>query len=131
MRIALIQTDIIWENPSQNRLRIDAMAHSIKGKADLMVLPEMFTTAFSMDATGLAEEMNGPTVQWMKALAKETNAAITGSIIIKEGGHYFNRLLFVKPNGAIEAYDKKHLFTLSGEDKAYTKGSERKIIEFM
>lgn len=131
MRVALIQTDIIWENAVENRLRLGAMIQSVNGKADIMVLPEMFTTGFSMNAKALAEDMDGPTVAWMKGLARQTNAAITGSIIIKENGRYFNRLLFAMPDGTVETYDKKHLFTLAGEDKNYTGGTERKIVEFM
>ncbi len=131
MKIALVQTDIVWENPVQNRLRIGAMIQSISGKTDVIVLPEMFTTGFTMNAAEMAEDMDGPTVTWMKALAGQTTAAITGSIIMKENDQYFNRLLFVKPDGSVEAYDKKHLFSLAGEDKVYTKGSNRKIIEFM
>jgi predicted amidohydrolase len=90
----------------------------------------MFTTAFSMAPEPLAETMDGETVSWMKSVAKAKNAAITGSIIITENGNYYNRLLFVFPSGEIKSYDKRHLFTLSGENKTYTPGKERLVVDY-
>lgn len=130
MKVALLQTDIIWENPLANRLLLESEIFSCADKFDLLVLPEMFTTGFTMAAKNFAETMNGETIQWMQHIAKTTKAAVTGSLIIIENQNYYNRMVFVSPKGTIEFYDKRHLFSLVGEDKNYTKGTEKKIIEY-
>ena len=119
LEIAIIQADLIWENPIENRLKFDQFFSKINN-VDLLVLPEMFTTGFSMTPTPFAETMNGETVKWMQQNASKLNAAIVGSIIIKEENQFYNRMLFVHPNGHIEHYDKRHAFTLAGEHKEYT-----------
>ena len=130
MKIAIIQTDLIWENPKANRVQFKQKINTITHHVDLIVLPEMFSTGFSMFPESLAEKMQGETVNWMLNLAKDKNIAICGSIIIEENGHYYNRFLFVHPNGKIETYDKRHLFSLAGEHKQYTQGTEKVIIEY-
>lgn len=97
---------------------------------DLIILPEMFTTGFTMNAAAMAEPVGGKTFQWMRQMAKQANAAVTGSFIVKEGGQYFNRLHFVYPDGSLEKYDKKHLFSLAGEDEPFTAGEERLILDY-
>ncbi len=130
MKVALIQSPLNWENPIENRNYFHEKINSIKEKVDLIVLPEMFTTGFTMHPEGLSETMEGDTIRWLKDLAKSKDLAITGSLIIKENESYYNRLLFVHPSGEIQQYDKRHLFTLAGEDKSYTQGSNKLIIEY-
>lgn len=130
MRTALLQSPLVWENARANRNYFSEKINAISEVVDLIVLPEMFTTGFSMTPEPLAETMEGETVAWMQSVAKNKNAAITGSIIIVENNNYYNRLLFVFPSGEINSYDKRHLFTLSGEDKAYTRGKDKQIIEY-
>jgi len=130
MKIALIQAPLLWENPKQNRNYFEDKINSIRETIDLIVLPEMFTSGFTMNPKAVAESMQGETVLWLQALAKAKNAAITGSLVIEENGNFYNRLVFVLPSGAIKTYDKKHLFTLAGEDKAYTSGTQKMLIEY-
>ncbi|GFZ82459.1 amidohydrolase [Aquaticitalea lipolytica] len=121
---------MVWENPSQNRLNFLNKIDSITQPVDIIVLPEMFTSGFTMNPKGVAETMQGETVSWMKSIASKKQAAITGSLIIKENDNYYNRLLFVHPNGEINSYDKRHTFTLAGEDKVYTAGTKKLIVAF-
>jgi predicted amidohydrolase len=130
MKIALIQTSLIWENPNENRRLIQYKINAISQYVDLIVLPEMFTSGFTMNPKNVAETMQGETILWLQDLAKAKNCAITGSLVIEENGKYFNRLVFVFPNGKIQYYDKRHLFTLAGEDKVYTAGTEKLIVEY-
>ncbi len=122
LRISLVQADLAWENPAQNRLAFAERLQDLRGKTDLIVLPEMFTTGFSMATRKLAEPMDGPTLQWMKKMAGELNAVLTGSLIIREKGHFYNRLIWMRPDGNSSWYDKRHLFTLAGEHKHYSAG---------
>ena len=131
LKIALVQANLVWENPVQNRINFSQKIASIAHDTDLIVLPEMFTTGFTMNASEVAETMNGDTVHWMMATARENNVAIVGSlIIITESGSYFNRLVFVTPEGHLETYDKRHTFTLAGEHEVYRTGEEKKIINY-
>lgn len=130
LRIALIQSDLVWENPEQNRINFFEKINSISKTVDVIVLPEMFTTGFTMNASKVAEPMGGETVLWMQNMAKKTNAAVVGSIVISEEKNYYNRLLFVEPSGYISKYDKRHTFTLVGENKTYTAGIEKVIINY-
>ncbi len=130
MKVALLQTDLIWENPLANRLLLESEILSCAQKFDLLVLPEMFTTGFTMFPKNHAESMQGETVVWMQQLAKKTKAALTGSVIILENEKYYNRMLFVFPNGTVDYYDKRHLFSLVGEDNSYTKGLNKKIVTY-
>lgn len=130
LKIALIQADLVWENPKQNRLNFTKKIEGISEAIDLVILPEMFTTGFTMNASDVAESMQGETVLWMENLALKKDTAIMGSVVITEGGSYYNRLLFVEPSGKISWYDKRHAFTLVGEDKIYSAGSEKLMINY-
>ena len=130
MKTALIQTDIVWENPSKNRRIFQEKINTLTESVDLIILPEMFTTGFTMHPNLVAETMNGATISWLKKIAKAKNCAITGSFVITENNNFYNRMVFVFPNGEIQYYDKKHLFTLAGEDKIYTSGKEKVIVNY-
>lgn len=130
MKVALIQTDIVWENPSVNRINFEEKINSIQETVDLIVLPEMFSTGFTMNPSAVAETMQGETIAWMQSLAKEKQCAITGSLVLQEQDKYFNRMVFVFPSGEIQTYDKRHLFTLAQEDAIYTPGKQKTIVEY-
>ena len=130
LKIALIQSDLVWENPEQNRLNFTKQINDISEEVDVIVLPEMFTTGFTMNASAVAETMDGKTVSWMKYLASRLNAAIVGSIVVAENNTFYNRLLFVEPSGFITTYNKRHTFTLVGEHKTYTAGNEKVILNY-
>ena len=131
MKVALIQSLLVWENPQANRNNFEEKINAISEIVDLIVLPEMFTTGFTMNPIKVAETMQGKTILWLQSLAKAKNSAITGSLIIKENNNFYNRLVFVFPSGEMEFYDKRHLFTLAGEDKVYTSGKEKLIVEYL
>ena len=128
MKIALVQTTIIWEDKKSNILHFDKILATVDKNVDIIVFPEMFTTGFTMHPSNVAETMEGITVNWMKEVAVTKNCAIVGSLVIEEQGGYFNRFLFIFPNGTIEYYDKRHLFTLAGEEKVYTPNLKTKTI---
>jgi len=130
LRVAVFQFDLAWENPEVNRTKIDEWLQKTNRKMDVVFLPEMFTTGFSMNATELAEPMDGETITWMKALCAEHQLALCGSLIIKENDRFFNRLVFVKPSGEIEHYDKRHLFTMANEESHFQPGVERLIVPY-
>jgi omega-amidase len=130
LKVAIIQSDLVWEDPKQNRKNFSEKIETINDIVDIIVLPEMFTTGFTMNASAVAETMDGKTVEWMKKTASETNAAMVGSVIISENNKFYNRLLFVEPSGVITHYDKRHRFTLAGEDKIYASGTEKIIIDY-
>ena len=131
MKIALLQSSLIWENPKANRNHFEEKINALAEKVDLIVLPEMFSTGFTMNPEAVFETMEGETIQWMQSLAKAKNSAITGSLVIKENENFHNRLLFVFPSGEMQIYDKRHLFTLAGEDKVYTSGNQKLIVEYL
>ena len=130
LRVTIVQADLIWEDVQANLAHLDQLLEGLSGKTDLLILPEMFTTGFTMHPAALAEPLHGPTFQWMAAFAKKTETAITGSMICRESDAYYNRLLFIRPDGTFAQYDKRHLFTLAGEDKAYEPGQENVTIEW-
>lgn len=130
LQIALVQTDLVWEDPEQNRQNLSSKIRSIFDQVDLIILPEMFTSGFTMNAAKVAESMSSETISWLLELAKEKEAAITGSLVIREHSNYFNRLVFVHPDGRIDTYDKRHTFTLAGEHKVYTAGKTRITIDY-
>ena len=130
MKIALIQTELSWENPNENRALLQEKINAISQYVDLIVLPEMFTSGFTMNPKNVAQTMQGEVISWLKETAKDKNCAITGSLVIEENGKYFNRLVFVFPSGEIQSYDKRHLFTLAGEDKVYTAGKDKVIVDY-
>ena len=127
MKIAILQTNIDWGNPSANVCKADEMIDQCED-ADLYVLPEMFSTGFCTDPKGIAEPLDCDTLQWMKQKAAEKGCALAGSIATEDNGLYYNRFYFVHPNGTVESYDKKHLFTYGGEDKHFTAGNQRVIV---
>ncbi|GAA4280598.1 amidohydrolase [Gaetbulibacter aestuarii] len=130
LKMALLQADLVWEDPQKNRENFTKKIEAISDDVDLIVLPEMFSTGFTMNAAEVAESMNGDTVTWMKTMAKNSGAAITGSLVIEENNKYYNRMLFVEPSGNFSQYDKRHTFTLVGEDKIYTAGTEKLIVNY-
>ncbi|MEX1383176.1 amidohydrolase [Lutibacter sp.] len=130
LKIALIQADLVWQNAKQNRIKFSKKINNITETVDLIVLPEMFTTGFSMQPQKIAEYMVGDTVKWMQQIASEKKTAICGSLIISENKNFYNRFIFVHPSGKIEYYNKRHLFTLAGEHTVYTPGKEKIIIEY-
>lgn len=130
LKIALIQADLVWENPTKNRNNFTKKIAAIVEDVDVIVLPEMFSTGFTMHAEKVAEPMDGITVNWMKQLASKKNTAIVGSLVIKEHNKFYNRLLFVSPLGQITHYNKRHTFTLVGEEKIYTAGKNKVVIDY-
>ncbi|MBA4411210.1 MAG: amidohydrolase [Bacteroidota bacterium] len=130
LSIAVFQLDLVWENPAANREKIDEWLLKANKKTDVVFLPEMFATGFSMNAAELAEPMDGETVNWMKKCSSEHQLALCGSLIIRENNQYFNRLLFVEPSGEIHFYNKRHLFTMGNEESHFQKGTERLVVDF-
>ncbi|MFY0604537.1 MAG: nitrilase family protein [Flavobacteriaceae bacterium] len=128
LKVVGVQSELIWESPSENRNRFEKAINGID--ADLVVLPEMFSTGFTMKPKNIAEKMNGETISWMKETAMSNHFAIIGSLVIEENGFYYNRLVFMHPDGKIETYDKKHLFTLAGEDLSYKAGIKKLIVTY-
>lgn len=129
LNIAILQCDVHWEDSSKNRDQIEEYLESLMD-TDLIVLPEMFNTGFSVSSTHLAEIMDGPTVNWMKRIAKKHHSVLCGSLMIEENGFVYNRLVWVEPCGSIQHYDKRHLFKLIGEQKYFTPGTKRLLIEY-
>lgn len=129
LRICLIQADLAWENRNQNLAHLRQMVEQ-SPSTDIVFLPEMFASGFTMNAAACAETADGESVQWMKDLARAQNTAVTGSLIIAEGGTFYNRLFWVEPDGKTLTYNKRHLFSLAGEEKVFTAGTENMLIEY-
>ncbi len=127
LRVALVQTDLHWQDKTANLALLEEKIWSLKNTCDLIVLPEMFATGFSMESALLAEPMNLQVHKWMKQLAAQTGSVITGTVIISEGGNYYNRLLWVLPDGTTQHYDKRHLFRMVNEDASFASGTELPI----
>jgi predicted amidohydrolase len=127
MKVTLIQTSLYWEDREKNISHFNRLLNSFKEETDLIVLPEMFTTGFTMKPESFAETVNGATLQWLREKAGEKNTVITGSVSVEENGKYYNRLYWVEPNGNITSYNKRHLFRMGNEDQHYTMG-EKKVI---
>jgi omega-amidase len=121
---------LVWENKKTNLTQIEEQISSLQDGIDIIVLPEMFNTGFTMNPAPFAEKMDGDTLKWMRELSEKKNAVITGSIIISEGDGYYNRLIWMLPNGSFSKYDKKHLFSLAGEDNYYKSGTQKLIVEY-
>ena len=130
MRISLVQTSLTWENKDQNLTHIEKKLEQVIGKTDIVLLPEMFSTGFSMDSQKIAEAANGSVAIWMKKWAKKINAVLLGTYAVEEDGAFYNRLSWVFPDGTILKYDKKHLFTYAKEHEAYKAGSETLLVEW-
>ena len=129
MQIAAVQTSIFWESPSSNYAHLEQLLKKTD-KMDLIILPEMFSTGFTMNSRNIAEENEGETLSWMKKLAKHKKAVITGSVVIEEEGNFYNRLYWVNLDNSYEIYDKKHLFRMAGENQFYSEGKKRLITEY-
>lgn len=130
LRITPVQTSLSWESADQNLSHFAKLLSSVrKGSTDLILLPEMFTTGFTMNTRAVAEKMDGKTVAWMHQTAKEKNAVICGSVVIEERGNYYNRLIWVQPDGKILHYDKRHLFRMAKEHLTYSPGKKKLIVE--
>ncbi len=129
LKITIIQSNLHWENKEKNLNMFSQKIDDISVSTDLIVLPEMFTTGFSMDPKKFAEPMNGKTVNWMIEKAKEKMCAITGSFIFEEAGKHYNRLVWVNADGTYSTYDKRHLFRMANEDGCYTSGKNKIIVE--
>ncbi|HYH16945.1 MAG TPA: amidohydrolase [Flavisolibacter sp.] len=127
LSVTLIQTALHWEDKTANLSMLEQKINSITDKTHIVVLPEMFSTGFSMKPEVLAETMNGETVAWMKRVAAEKRVILTGSVIIEDEGLYYNRLIWMLPNGQYGYYNKRHLFAYAGEDQHYTGGDQRFI----
>ncbi len=130
LTITLVQTPLEWQNPAANRAHFQTELAALKGKTDLIILPEMFTSGFSMQPELVAEQMSGETLSWLKTLAQELNAAICGSMVIQHNTEYRNRFLFVTPDGVVSHYDKHHLFRMGNEHQHYAAGTERQLIAY-
>ncbi|SNR57158.1 Carbon-nitrogen hydrolase [Maribacter sedimenticola] len=130
LQVALVQSPIKWEDPQDNRSFFGQKIDQVKEKVDLIILPEMFSTGFTMSPENIHEKEGDITLQWMQRMAQKRDCAVTGSMVYKEENHYYNRLFFVFPNGHYESYDKRHTFTLAGEHKKYTKGTKKCIVEY-
>ena len=127
LKLTLIQAELHWENKEANLNMFEQKINAIETSTHVVILPEMFSTGFSMEAEQFAETMNGTTVNWMKNIAAAKKIILTGSAIIKEDGKYFNRLIWMLPDGQYGFYDKRHLFAFAEEDKHYTAGTQRLI----
>lgn len=127
LTITLIQTDLAWEDKTANLNMLEYKIRTLKERTELVILPEMFTTGFSMKPEQFAETMDGESVEWMRKTAKEAKIILTGSLIIKEHENYYNRLIWMLPNGEYGYYDKRHTFGYAEEDKHYTAGNKRLI----
>lgn len=130
LKVSVIQSDLHWHQPEANLAMFEEKIWTSSRENDIIVLPEMFTTGFTMDAENQAEPMGTRTSRWMQLMAKQTGSAIFGSYVVKENGHYFNRLLAVTPDGSCSVYDKRHLFRMAGEHETYHQGNERLVVSW-
>ncbi|GHA66770.1 amidohydrolase [Pontibacter akesuensis] len=129
LRVTIVQTELHWQDADANRQMFTTKLAEAAPKTDLIVLPEMFTTGFSMQPEGLAEEADSTTLAWMQQEAKKHAAVVTGSVMVREGKQYFNRLYWVRPDGTYATYNKKHLFRMAKEHHTYAPGRERLLVE--
>ena len=127
LSFSIIQTNLFWEDKGANLTHLEQKIMGIESYTEIIVLPEMFSTGFSMQPEIHAETMDGPTIDWMRRLSETKKAIITGSLIIKEEDKFYNRLIWMLPNGELGYYDKRHLFAFAGEDQHYTAGTKRLI----
>lgn len=129
LRVTMIQADLAWQDPATNRRNLAAHFRGLAGHTDLIVLPEMFTTGFTMEARSLAETMAGATVGWLREESAAVGCAITGSLIVEEDGRHYNRLVWAAPDGSFVHYDKRHLFRMAREDEHFAAGNGRLVVE--
>ncbi len=129
LRLTLLQTDLHWHDAEANRTRMEKLLRAAAPESDVIVMPETFTTGFTMDAPLVAENQSGATADWLRRLAIELETDLCGSVIIRENDHFFNRLLWASPNGQIHTYDKRHLFRMVGERDSFTPGRARLVVD--
>ena len=130
MKITLIQQDILWENKLRNLEKLSKLISEIPAETDLVILPEMFNTGFSMKPAKLAENFRSETFEWMQGIAVKSNIGICGSFIISENGNFYNRWIFVSSEGDVWSYDKRHLFIITGEERLFTRGENRVVFNY-
>lgn len=128
LKFTIVQPDIVWEDKQANLAQYEQYLAAVSGKMEVVVLPEMFSTGFSMAPERLAETMEGDTIQWMKNIARKYGCILTGSVMIEEDGKYYNRLVWMQPDGKSCHYDKRHLFGYAHEDEHYSAGEKRMIV---
>jgi omega-amidase len=127
LNITMLQMDLQWQNPTANKNLAEQLLAETDAATDLIILPEMFNTGFTLDAATNAETMDGPTVEWLRNLAARQQAAVCGSLIINDAGKHFNRMVWVLKDGTMGHYDKRHLFRMGGEDEGFSAGQERRV----
>lgn len=130
LRIAALQMNLQWHNPAGNRLHAEELLERIQGHVDILLLPEMYATGFTMEAKSVAEKMDGESLQWMRNMAQRFDCAVGGSLVIEDHGKFFNRFCWVSEQGCFAHYDKRHLFSLAGENEPYEAGQKRSLIEW-
>ncbi|MEM9362852.1 MAG: amidohydrolase [Bacteroidota bacterium] len=130
LQVALLQTALVWENPNANRSAFETKIKTIPDEVDMIILPEMFTTGFTMSPEHIDESEGVETVEWMKKMAHEYQIAIVGSMVFQEEGKYYNRLYFAEPDGKLSSYDKRHTFTLAGEHEKYKSGDQKILVDY-
>ncbi len=128
LEILYLQSNLVWENPVQNRINFEKKILAQGQCCDLIILPETFTTGFPVDPAPFAETTDGESLQWMQRLAAETGAVITGSLLLKEENNYFNSLIWMRPDGTFERYDKRHVFSMGGEHKHIKAGEQQLVV---
>ena len=129
LNVAIVQTSLVWEDRDANLGRFHEKLDHLPGEPDIVVLPEMFSTGFTMNAAHLAEAMDGPTVAWMRQQAQQRGFHLIGSVIIEDGGRFYNRLIWAHPDGSIGKYDKRHLFRMAREERVYSAGRDKLVVE--
>ncbi|MFY0593857.1 amidohydrolase [Roseivirga sp.] len=130
LRLTLIQSDIYWRQPAANLAMFEEKIWEIEGQTDIIVLPEMFQTGFTMEYEGVSEPMNLTTFKWMRQMSAQTKAVVTGSYIVREKGHVYNRLIWMQPDGEYKSYDKRHLFRMADEHDYFAEGTDQLIVEW-
>lgn len=130
LKTTLIQQPLYWLDADANRQQFEQLITPLRGQTDLIVLPEMFSTGFSMEPAPIAEPLNGPTLQWLGEQSKAADAAITGSFTVEEDGCFYNRMVFMQPNGTYQYYDKRHLFRMGNEHHRYQSGRQRLVVDY-
>ena len=128
LRVTLVQQPLVWHEPAANRANFDALLAPLAGNTDVIVLPEMFTTGFSMEVEQFAENVRGPTSEWLEHKARELRAAITGSVMTKDGAHFYNRMFWAEPGAPLRHYDKRHLFRMASEHQRFTSGAAPLVV---
>lgn len=131
LTVTLIQPDLVWADKKNNLKKFEDFAQKLDHKTDLVVLPEMFNTGFVVDQRSLAENMNGPTIEWMARQAAHLKSVVTGSLVIVEDGNFYNRLIWMEPNGKYQFYDKRHLFHPGNEHEQFSQGTEKLIVDLL